>query len=69
MLKILEKIGGSNKQIIKILRSYGWKGTDGAFAMQKYRGNLMADVSLILLDYCQKHNIPVSIEDFSEKGD
>lgn len=68
MLRILEKIG-SNKQVLAILRSYGWKGNNGAFAMQKHRGNLMADVSLILWDHCLKHNIPVSIEDFRETGE
>ena len=66
MLKVLEKIG-SNKKVIEILRSYGWKGKSGAFAMQKHRENLMPDVALILWDYCNKHNIPVSIDDF--KGD
>ena len=65
MLKILEKVG-SNKNVLKILRKYGWKGKAGTFAMQKHRNNLMTEVALILWDYCQKNNIPVSIEDFRE---
>lgn len=63
MIKILEKLG-RNKDIMSILRESGWGGSYARFAMQKLRGKLTADVSLILWDYCQKHNIPVSIEDF-----
>ena len=63
MIKILQKIG-RNKDVLKILRESGWKGSYATFAMQKLRNKLTADVSLILWDYCQKHNIPVSIEDF-----
>lgn len=63
MIKILDKLG-KNKDILKILRDSGWEGSYARFAMQKLRKKLTADVSLILWDYCQKHNIPVSIEDF-----
>lgn len=63
MLKILEKIG-RNKKVMEILEKYGWDGDYATFAMQKFRGKLTADVSLILWDYCQKNNIPVSLEDF-----
>jgi hypothetical protein len=63
MLKILEKIG-RNKKVMEILEMYGWSGDYATFAMQKTRGKLTADVSLILWDYCQKNNIPVSLEDF-----
>ena len=66
MIKILEKLG-ENKEILKILRSYGWNAPYANFAMQKTRGKLTSEVSLILWDYCNKHNIPVTIDDF--KGD
>ena len=63
MIKILEKIG-RNKDVLRILRESGWQGSYATFAMQKLRNKLTADVSLILWYYCQKNNIPVSIEDF-----
>ena len=63
MIKILEKLG-RNKDIFKILRESGWGGSYARFAMQKTRNKLTGEVSLILWDYCQKNNIPVSIEDF-----
>lgn len=62
-MDFLEKIG-TNKEVIKILRKNGWSGRDGAFAMQKHRGRFMTDVALILWEYCQKHNIPVTRQDF-----
>lgn len=62
-MDILEKIG-TNKEIVEILKSAGWTGTYDTFAMQKSRNSLSKEVSLILWDYCQKNNIPVSLEDF-----
>ena len=63
MLSVLNKIG-SNKKVVKILNSNGWDGSYARFAMQKKRESLTTDVALILWDYCQKHNIPVSRKDF-----
>lgn len=62
-MDLLNKLG-SNKEIVEILKKAGWKGTYNNFQMQKSRKSLSKEVSLILWDYCQKHNIPVSIEDF-----
>ena len=64
-MDILDKIG-TNKEIVEILNKAGWNGNYDTFAMQKSRKSLSKEVSLILWDYCQKHNIPVSIEDFRE---
>jgi hypothetical protein len=66
MLKIFEKVG-KNAKVVDILRCYGWKGKKGTLVMQKYRGSITTDVALILWDYCNRHNIPVSIEDFKAK--
>lgn len=64
-MKFLEKIG-TNKQIYKILQDEGWGGSYFKFATQKHRKRLMTDVALILWDYCQKHHIPVTRQDFYE---
>ena len=62
-MELLDKIG-SNKVIMEILKNAGWDGSYNSFQMQKSRNSLSKEVSLILWDYCQKNNIPVSIEDF-----
>lgn len=62
-MDILEKIG-SNKEVMEILKKSGWNGSYNRFQMQKSRNSLSKEVSLILWDYCQKNNIPVTLEDF-----
>lgn len=64
-MELLDKIG-SNKVIMGILKKAGWNGSYNRFQMQKSRNRLTKEVALILLDYCQKNNIPVSIEDFKK---
>lgn len=64
-MELLNKIG-TNKEIVEILKKAGWQGNYNNFQMQKSRNSLSKEVSLILWDYCQKNNIPVSIEDFKE---
>ena len=62
-MQIIEKLGGY-KKVLSILNGFGCKVGYFALANQKYRKNLSKDVSLILMDYCNKNNIPVSLEDF-----
>lgn len=67
-MEIIKKIGGY-KKATEILVENGWKSKRPytTLVLQCWRKNLSKDVSLILWDYCNKHNIPVSIDDF--KGD
>lgn len=66
-MQIIEKLGGY-QSVIEILKSMGWKSKNpyGTLVVQAHRKNLSKDVALSIMDYCQKHNIPVSIEDFKE---
>lgn len=63
MIEVLNKIG-TNKEILGILHANGWVGNYSKFAMQKHRGRLTTDVTLILWDYCNKNGINVKPEDF-----
>ena len=63
MIRVLEKIG-NNKKVLSILADAGWNGSYPRFMMQKQRGKLSTDVSLILWEYCLNHKIPVSRKDF-----
>lgn len=64
-MKIIKKIGKLAK-IQSILCDSGFPIKYQTLAQQIWRKNLSKEVSLILWDYCQKNNIPVSIEDFKE---
>lgn len=68
MLEITRKLGGYQK-VYDILKNSGWTGKYNTLMMQYYRRKASRDVSLLLWDYCQKNNIPVSIEDFREKAE
>lgn len=63
MVEIFKKLG-NNKGVYKILCESGWNGTYMTLVMQKYRGSLSKEVSLILWEYCQKNGIDVKREDF-----
>lgn len=63
MIEVLNKIG-TNKKVLDILHANGWVGNYSKFAMQKHRGRLTTDVTLILWDYCNKHGIKIKPEDF-----
>lgn len=62
-MQIIKKLGGY-KKVLDILNSLGCKVGYFTLANQKHRKSLTKEVSLTLMDYCQKNNIPVSIEDF-----
>lgn len=62
-MKIINKIGKLAK-IQSILCDSGFHIKYQTLAQQIWRKNLSKEVSLILWDYCQKNNIPVSLEDF-----
>ena len=64
-MEIVKKIGKLG-QIQKILCDSGLDIKYQTLAQQIWRRKLSKEVSLILWDYCQKNNIPVSIEDFRE---
>lgn len=64
-MEIINKIGKLSK-IHSILCESGFKIKYQTLAQQIWRKSLSKEVSLILLNYCQKNNIPVSIEDFKE---
>ena len=64
-MEIVKKIGKLAK-VQKILCDSGFNIKYQTLAQQIWRKKLSKEVSLILWDYCQKHNIPVSIEDFKE---
>lgn len=63
MFKVVEKIGGYQR-VYEILKQCGWNGKYNTLFMQYYRRKASKDVALILWDYCNRHNIPVSIDDF-----
>jgi hypothetical protein len=69
-MEIIRKLGGY-KSVVGILMNNGWevKKPYSTLVLQSWRQNLSRDVSLILWDYCLKHNIPVSIDDFREKAE
>lgn len=64
-MELIKRLGGYHK-VSEILSSNGWESKNpyGTLVLQCHRKNLSKDVSLILWDYCQKHNIEVSKEDF-----
>ena len=62
-MEIIKKLGG-NKNVQKILLKNGLDVKYGTLAQQVLRNSLTTDVALILWDYCQKNNIPVSRKDF-----
>lgn len=66
-MQIINKLGGY-QSVLEILKNMGWnsKNPYGTLVVQSHRNALSKEVSLILMDYCQKNNIPVSIEDFKE---
>ena len=63
MLAIVKKLGGY-ENTHNILKSMGIICKKTTLFIQSYRGKMSSRFSLALMDYCQKHNIPVSIEDF-----
>lgn len=64
-MQIIEKLGGY-QNVIEILKTMGWKSKNpyGTLVVQAHRKNLSKNVALAIMSYCQKNNIPVSIEDF-----
>ena len=64
-MQIINKLGGY-QSVLEILKMMGWKSRNpyGTLVVQAHRKTLSKDVSLALMDYCQKNNIPVSLEDF-----
>ena len=64
-MELIKKIGGY-KKVLAVLLAGGWKSKNpyGSLVVQCHRKNLSKTVSLILMDYCLKNNIPVSIRDF-----
>lgn len=66
-MQIISKLGGY-QNVLEILKTMGWRSKNpyGTLVVQAHRNTLSKEVALMLMDYCQKHNIPVSIEDFKE---
>ena len=65
MLAIVKKLGGY-ENTYNILKNVGILCKKTTLFIQSYRGKMSSRFSLALMDYCQKNNIPVSIEDFRE---
>ena len=62
-MQIIDKLGGY-KKVKDILDKNGVSIKYGTLAQQVLRESLTTPVAITLWDYCQKHKIPVSRQDF-----
>ncbi len=62
-MEIINKLGGFSR-CYTILKNNGWNKDRQVLLMQTRRKSLSKEVCLILNNYCQRHNIPITLSDF-----